>query len=159
MHPRNHCFRARKGLRSAISTGKGRSELRVTRLLLAATAIALAVGCFSRDPMRIKGSGLPGDDSASTEAAATHNASAPSASSDAPGQPPSAATLADDAALDRIWQQRSAELTSTKDYPIGPGDVLTVSVPQMDELQDRKVRVTPLGTIELPLVGSVRAGA
>jgi protein involved in polysaccharide export with SLBB domain len=158
MHPRNHCFRARKGLRSAISTGKGRSELRVTRLLLAATAIALAVGCFSRDPMRIKGSGLPGDDSASTEAAATHNASAPSASSDAPGQPPSAATLADDAALDRIWQQRSAELTSTKDYPIGPGDVLTVSVPQMDELQDRKVRVTPLGTIELPLVGSVRAG-
>jgi protein involved in polysaccharide export with SLBB domain len=71
---------------------------------------------------------------------------------------PSAAMLADDADLDRIWQTRSAELSSTKDYPIGPGDVLTVSVPQMDELQERKVRVTPLGTIELPLVGSVQAG-
>jgi len=28
----------------------------------------------------------------------------------------------------------------------------------MDELQERKVRVTPLGTIQLPLVGGVQAG-
>jgi polysaccharide export outer membrane protein len=162
MYPRNNRFRRSRGLRSAVGIGKGDSRpgLRVTCHLLAVLAIAaLAVGCFSRDPMRIKGSGLPGDDSASAEAgAATHNASTPGATSDHPGEKQSAATLADDAALDRIWQQRSAELSSTKDYPIGPGDVLTVSVPQMEELQDRKVRVTPLGTVELPLVGSVRAG-
>src|ERR1700722_4651987 len=162
MHPRNNRFRRPHGLRSVVGIRKGESRpgLRVTAHLLAALAIAaLAVGCFSRDPMRIKGSGLPGDDSASAEAGgATHNASAPGATSDVPGEKPSAATLADDAAFDRIWQQRSAELSSTKDYPIGPGDVLTASVPQMEELQDRKVRVTPLGTVELPLVGSVRAG-
>jgi polysaccharide biosynthesis/export protein len=162
MHPRNNRFRRPHGLRSAVGIGKGDSRLglRLTGHLLAVLAIAaLAVGCFSRDPMRIKGSGLPGDDSASAEAGgATHNASTPGAASDDPGEKQSAATLADDAALDRIWQQRSAELSSTKDYPIGPGDVLTVSVPQMEELQDRKVRVTPLGTVELPLVGSVRAG-
>lgn len=133
-----------------------RLNRRVAALLSAGIALAvLAIGCFSRDPMRIKGSGLPGDDSASAGEPAR---SGPSATSDVPGQPPSAATLADQAELDRIWQQRSAQLSSTQDYPIGPGDVLTISVPQMDELQDRKVRVTPLGMIELPLVGSVRAG-
>jgi protein involved in polysaccharide export with SLBB domain len=114
-------------------------------------AAAMAIGCFSRDPMRAQGSGLPGDD-----AAATSSAAAPSAAS--ASRAPTAAEIADDADLDRIWHQRSSELSSTKDYPIGPGDVLTVSVPQMDELQERKVRVTPLGTIELPLVGMVHAG-
>jgi protein involved in polysaccharide export with SLBB domain len=132
----------------------GSRSKRAPVLLFAGLAI-LVIGCFSRDPMRIKGSGLPGDDSAS---AGQPTPPGPTATSDVPGQPASAATLADDAELDQIWTQRSAQLSSTQDYPIGPGDVLTVSVPQMEELQDRKVRVTPLGMIELPLVGSVRAG-
>jgi polysaccharide biosynthesis/export protein len=136
--------------------GGARSKRRGVVFLCAGAVLAvLAVGCFSRDPMRIKGSGLPGDDSAS---AGQPTPAGPTATSDVPGQPPSAATLADDAELDQIWTQRSAQLSSTQDYPIGPGDVLTISVPQMDELQDRKVRVTPLGLVELPLVGSVRAG-
>ena len=111
-------------------------------------AAILMVGCFSRDPMRLKGSGLPGDDSAGTPAA-THTEDVAATA---------AAPVADDPDLDRIWQKRSSELSSTKDYPIGPGDVLTISVPQMDELQERKVRVTPQGTIELPLVGALQAG-
>jgi len=127
----------------------------VALLFAGITLAALAIGCFSRDPMRIKGSGLPGDDSA---AAGEPARTGPTEASDVPGQPPSTATLADEAELDKIWQQRSAQLSSNQDYPVGPGDVLTISVPQMDELQDRKVRVTPLGMIELPLVGSVRAG-
>jgi len=112
---------------------------------------ALAVGCVTRDPMRVEGSGLPGDSSDSAKPGGTPVTTATNS-------PPSAAELADDADLDQIWQKRSSELSSSNDYPIGPGDVLTVSVPQMDELQERKVRVTSLGTIELPLVGSVRAG-
>jgi protein involved in polysaccharide export with SLBB domain len=98
-------------------------------------AAAMAIGCFSRDPMRVQGSGLPGD-----AAAATSSAAAPSAAS--ASRAPTAAEIVDDADLDRIWHQRSSELSSTKDYP----------------LQERKVRVTPLGTIELPLVGMVHAG-
>jgi protein involved in polysaccharide export with SLBB domain len=133
--------------------------------LTALLATALAVGCFTRDPMRVQGTGLPGDSGVS---AATPTASAPTADPAPAADPaatassttraPTAAEIADDADLERIWHQRSSELSSTKDYPIGPGDVLTVSVPQMDELQERKVRVTPLGTIELPLVGMVHAG-
>jgi protein involved in polysaccharide export with SLBB domain len=111
-------------------------------------AAILVFGCFSRDPMRLKGSGLPGADSAGAPAAPhTEDVAATTA-----------APVADDPDLDRIWHKRSSELSSTKDYPIGPGDVLTISVPQMDELQERKVRVTPQGTIQLPLVGAVQAG-
>lgn len=44
------------------------------------------------------------------------------------------------------------------DYPIGAGDVLTVSVPEIEEISDRKVRVSANGTIELPLIGMVSAG-
>jgi protein involved in polysaccharide export with SLBB domain len=118
------------------------------RLVLGLATAILVAGCFSRDPMRLKGSGLPGDDSAGTPAAGhTEDVTATAAT-----------PVADDPDLDRIWHKRSSELSSTKDYPIGPGDVLTVSVPQMDELQERKVRVTPQGTIELPLVGALQAG-
>jgi polysaccharide export outer membrane protein len=111
-------------------------------------AAILVAGCFSRDPMRVQGSGLPGDDSTAKPSAAHTEDVAATA-----GTP-----VADDPDLDRLWHTRSSELSSTKDYPIGPGDVLTISVPQMDELQERKVRVTPQGTIELPLVGAVQAG-
>jgi polysaccharide export outer membrane protein len=43
------------------------------------------------------------------------------------------------------------------DFPIGPGDVLHVSVTGMDELKDLTVRVLGDGTIALPFVGLVNA--
>jgi len=148
MHLKIPDFRRTTALCSGIRAGMGCRQMRWRAgvLALAFFAVAaLAAGCTARDPMRVKDSGLPGDDVRDTAAAAQPSA-------------PSAAELADDSDLDQIWRTRSAELSSSKDYPIGPGDVLTVSVPQMDELQDRKVRVTPLGTVELPLIGAVRAG-
>ena len=58
-------------------------------------------------------------------------------------------------ALVQLWQQRvDAPLT---DFPIGPGDVIDISVPEVDELQNQKVRVSARGQIELPLIGSVEA--
>src|ERR1700724_28175 len=152
MHPKNYRFR-HGGVASGV-LGRG-SFMRISdrsrgagRFVLGLATAILVAGCFSRDPMRLKGSGLPGDDSAGTPAVAHTEDLAATA----------AAPVADDPDLDRIWHKRSSELSSSKDYPIGPGDVLTVSVPQMDELQERKVRVTPLGTVELPLIGMVRAG-
>jgi protein involved in polysaccharide export with SLBB domain len=152
MYPKNYLFRNTGVATGAIRNGlMGRiaDRSRGARVIVVGLATAiLVVGCFSRDPMRLKGSGLPGDDSAGTPAAAhTEDVVATAA-----------APVADDPDLDRLWHQRSSELSSTKDYPIGPGDVLTISVPQMDELQERKVRVTPQGTIELPLIGAVQAG-
>lgn len=108
-------------------------------------AAMLAAGCFSRDPMRVRGSGMPGDSPGSPGAAAV-------ATTDPP------ADAAQNSELAHLWAERSSQLSSNKDYPIGPGDVLTVSVAQMDELQERRVRVTPQGTIELPLIGMAHVG-
>lgn len=58
-------------------------------------------------------------------------------------------------ALVELWRQRvDAPLT---DLPIGPGDVIDISVPEIEELQHQKVRVSAQGQIELPLIGSVEA--
>jgi polysaccharide biosynthesis/export protein len=60
-----------------------------------------------------------------------------------------------------LWQKRvSQPFTfdySKGDYPLGPGDVLEVSVPAMEELQSRIVRVSGEGAIALPLIGTVQA--
>jgi protein involved in polysaccharide export with SLBB domain len=64
---------------------------------------------------------------------------------------------ADLARLERLWAQRHAADSANQDYPIGPGDVLTISVPDIDQLAQRRVRVSPRGTIELPMLGTIQA--
>jgi polysaccharide export outer membrane protein len=59
--------------------------------------------------------------------------------------------------LEALWNQRQLTAGGNQDYPIGPGDVLTVSVPDVDELAQHRVRVSTRGTIELPLLGSIQA--
>jgi polysaccharide export outer membrane protein len=58
--------------------------------------------------------------------------------------------------LAELWQKRTRE-SSNSDYPIGPGDVLEIAVPAIEELRDRVVRVSGEGTISLPFTGVVRA--
>jgi protein involved in polysaccharide export with SLBB domain len=60
--------------------------------------------------------------------------------------------------LEKLWEQRSQGYAANQSYPLGPGDVLEISVPQLDEIQQRKVRVSAMGTIELPMAGTVEAG-
>src|SRR5262249_11793577 len=66
-------------------------------------------------------------------------------------------TSADLERLAHLWQERTQE-GSFSDYPIGPGDVLQISVPAMDELSESAAftaRVSGEGTITLPLLGVV----
>ncbi|WP_304821174.1 polysaccharide biosynthesis/export family protein [Candidatus Binatus sp.] len=58
--------------------------------------------------------------------------------------------------LDALWEKRATAKDST-DYPIGPGDVIEVSAPGVDDLKDRTVRVSGNGEVELPLIGIVQA--
>jgi protein involved in polysaccharide export with SLBB domain len=58
--------------------------------------------------------------------------------------------------LAQLWQQRTKE-HGVSDYPIGPGDVIEISVPAMDEINDRTIRVSGDGKIALPLVGTICA--
>jgi protein involved in polysaccharide export with SLBB domain len=55
--------------------------------------------------------------------------------------------------LVRLWQERNGG--PLLDLPVGPGDVIDVSVPEIDEIQNQKVRVSAQGTISLPLIGSL----
>jgi polysaccharide biosynthesis/export protein len=63
------------------------------------------------------------------------------------------------AQLDALWVKRGSE-ASGADVPIGPGDVLRVSIPGMDEMTDPNndvsVRVGGDGKIKLPLIGTVQ---
>lgn len=59
--------------------------------------------------------------------------------------------------LAQLWHKRTQE-GAASDYPIGPGDVLEISVPAMEELSSRTVRVSGDGMISLPFVGTVQAG-
>jgi protein involved in polysaccharide export with SLBB domain len=90
------------------------------------------------------------------EAPVAPGESAPSAA--AADKTVAVATPEDLKRLDDLWKERSSQTSTEKDYPIGPSDVLSISVPQVAELQIKKVRVSAQGTIELPLVGIVQAG-
>jgi polysaccharide export outer membrane protein len=57
-------------------------------------------------------------------------------------------------ALVRLWQKRASE--PIRDLPVGPGDVITISVPEVEEIQNQRARVSAEGTISLPLIGTVR---
>jgi protein involved in polysaccharide export with SLBB domain len=62
------------------------------------------------------------------------------------------------AKLESLWNKRQITASRNEDYPIGPSDVLTVSVPDVEQLTQRRVRVSSQGTIELPMLGNVQAG-
>jgi polysaccharide export outer membrane protein len=77
-------------------------------------------------------------------------------------QPPSAtqdgARENDDALiLENLWQSRTnaAGREKSSDFLLGPGDVLRISLPQLDNQKDRTVRVTEEDTIALPLLGVI----
>ncbi len=63
------------------------------------------------------------------------------------------------AVIGDLWKSRAAgddaNATTTHNFTFGPGDLLRVSVPQIEQLKDRTVRVSEDGTIALPLLGVI----
>ncbi len=59
--------------------------------------------------------------------------------------------------LDALYRARTHGET-VADYPIGPGDIVDISVPPIDELRERTVRVEADGSISLPMLGTLQAG-
>jgi polysaccharide export outer membrane protein len=61
--------------------------------------------------------------------------------------------------LEQLWKTRtddsSAASFSSQSFTLGPGDLLRISVPSIDELKDRRVRVSEEDTIALPLLGTI----
>jgi len=59
--------------------------------------------------------------------------------------------------VEQIWEARQHD-SSTRDFAIGPGDVLKISSPDLEEIKDREERVSAQNTIDLPLAGEVKVG-
>lgn len=55
-----------------------------------------------------------------------------------------------------LWEARTRGGVP-EEFCLGPGDLLTVSVFRLPEMQGMRVRVSPTGTVSLPLIGEVRA--
>jgi protein involved in polysaccharide export with SLBB domain len=71
--------------------------------------------------------------------------------------PPPIDSPEDATRLQSLFRSRTRG-TSVSDYPIGPGDVIQISVPPIDELHDRTARVEADGSISLPMLGTMQAG-
>jgi polysaccharide export outer membrane protein len=56
--------------------------------------------------------------------------------------------------LDALVRQRLQDHFDS-DYPVGPGDVLEISVPDMPELRSRMARVSGVNIISLPILGEL----
>jgi protein involved in polysaccharide export with SLBB domain len=54
--------------------------------------------------------------------------------------------------LNELLERRTHDIDSRSDFPLGPGDVLEISVP-LEELEHREFRVASDNAIRLPLVG------
>jgi polysaccharide export outer membrane protein len=55
-----------------------------------------------------------------------------------------------------LWEARTREGVPV-DFCLGPGDLLTVSVFRLPEMQAMRVRVSSTGSVSLPLIGEIQA--
>jgi polysaccharide export outer membrane protein len=107
--------------------------------VIAVIATAALIGCASAPPKA-----SPPD--------ATASAAVPSGEERVPSVANSPKNLE---RLQTLWTARSQ--AASTDYPIGIGDVLEISVPGVEDLKGRTVRVGSEGNINLPLIGSLHA--
>jgi len=72
-------------------------------------------------------------------------------------EPAQIATDEDANALESLWKTRTAATGGdpSSGFALGPGDVLQISLPQIDHTKDRTVRVSEENTIALPLLGVI----
>ncbi len=98
-----------------------------------------------------------GDASAGSPPPQPGAADAQSADESPRSTPPPIDNVQDTTRLDALYRSRTQGET-VADYPIGPGDIVQISVPPIDELRERTVRVEADGSISLPMLGTLQAG-
>ncbi len=60
--------------------------------------------------------------------------------------------------LQELWEERNGNRPAegdTSGFMLGPGDILRISLPQIDHMKDRRVRVSENDTIDLPMLGVI----
>lgn len=132
-------------LRGSFARGLGDNLDKISALALSIVLtifISAATGCSTNSQP-----GVPAGDVQKSE----DPGPAAAASSDQP------VSVAGSARLAELWAERSKDSFSP-DFAVGPGDILEISVPDMEQLREREARVSANGTITLPVVGVVDVG-
>jgi polysaccharide export outer membrane protein len=142
------------GLESFAGPARGRTS-RSCPLLIACIAITLAA-CGTAGP-----GGSPYHASGRPEGAAvTPAVGVPARATGTPapgGQPPAAGPESTSAALNLRLLAKAGPSGGDGDLPVGPGDLIEVSVFEVEELSKLKLRIPARGMISLPLIGQVQA--
>ena len=121
--------------------------------LVSAASITLLVACASSPPpAQQQAQSSP---QISQVASNSDKAPATEAAQIAPAQVASADEDAN--ALETLWKTRTLATGGdpSSGFALGPGDVLQISLPQIDHTKDRTVRVSEENTIALPLLGVI----
>src|SRR5262245_56062735 len=58
------------------------------------------------------------------------------------------------ASVDKLWRERAG--AAQGEFCLGPGDLLEISVPRVDDMQGLHARIDPAGMITLPNVGAIQ---
>lgn len=120
--------------------------------LMALLASAVCFGCAGAAPQQSAAlSSGPEMPSAASSVAATGPAKFDP-------KPTSVIESPDNAAkLEHLWNTRMAggAADTSENFTLGPGDLLSISVPLIDQLKGKTVRVSEAGTIALPLLGVI----
>src|SRR5216683_4354598 len=121
-------------------------------VILALSVSAVAFGCAGAGPQQSAAlSSGPEMPSAASSLAATGPV-------EVDRKPTRAIESSDNAAkLESLWNTRMAggAADTSENFTLGPGDLLWISAPLMDQLKDKTVRVSEGGTITLPLIGVI----
>jgi protein involved in polysaccharide export with SLBB domain len=74
-----------------------------------------------------------------------------------PARPPKEAGAGSAAALNSRLMEQAARSSEESDLPVGTGDLLEISVFEVEELSKIRLRVPGRGVISLPLIGQIQA--
>ncbi len=121
-------------------------------VILVLSVSAVAFGCAGAGPQQSAAlSSGPEMPSAASSLAATGPAKVDSKPTRAIESPDNTSKL------ESLWNTRMVEgaADSPENFTLGPGDLLWISVPLMDQLKNKTVRVSEGGTIALPLLGVI----
>ncbi len=139
-------------------------DMNLTEYLLAAFCACALTACGSQyasegfvsahDPAAVSAEQVANPGSSNADAQAANSGGAAATVDGASASP--AGDARGMAGLEALYRERTQGPAVT-DYPIGPGDVLVISVPPIDELKKRTARVEADGTISLPMLGTLQA--
>src|SRR5262249_28274189 len=122
----------------------------IPRAFLLLSAAAMLVACGTSSP---GGNPYPGAE----RPANPQPTDPPAAAAPAHGGPPPEASAPTSAALNLRLLEKVSPSAGDGDLPVGPGDLIEISVFEVEELSKLRLRIPERGIISVPLIGHIQA--